>query len=539
MHSFKILIQTLIAVGFVAIPAMAHAEDDIMDLINDKPVAKSKSSGASNLDVSSPLRKLIGSTNAEQNIFFQFLEKNDFERALFQWKAAFAGTGFANTANGKALYSWLLFKNDMPMTAVETLFEISNPKEIHNELVQLWRQAAPDNHKVWSVAHLPKWNAGWTDIFGISTELKIKGREVYTVDSIEQLKNLIPRSLVGSKERAWLEWQLILAWTNKDTKKAATALAHLMQVENNPVSTDLMNMTAARLLFENGYLDAAVKYYDKVPKDSEYWFESQEEKAWSFLRKGEPQNAIATGKSLIAPEFAPIVGPEAYYQQSLAYLKVCDYPSVADILSDFKTAYKDRAQKLLALKAQPQTPEVNEILAKMETENVNLNKIESKGQGLPRYLTRDQIILTAVQLEAALDSDLKQAEALVQKSLVGSSADVGFQGFIQTLKNKISARKAAVHSTALDRIKVLAQDESNEIAQILQRLHIVEAELLQQVSMAQKLAMKGSKGERSLDGTTGSKATDTIRFPSETEKWFDEISNYKVSLKGGCEVIKR
>lgn len=539
MHSFKKLIQILIA-AFFFVPSFAHGEDDIMDLIEDKPVSKTgKSSGAAQLGVTSPLRGLVGSTNAEQNIFFQFLEKNDFERALFQWKAAFATTSFANTPNGAALYSWLLFKNKMSITAIENLFEINNPKEINTEVVQLWRQAVSDSHPVWDVVTLPNWNSGWTDIFGVSPELRVKGRQVYSFENLEQLKNIIPRSLVGSKERAWLEWQLILAWTQKDTKKAATALAHLMKLENNPVSPDLMNITAARLLFENGYFDAAIKYYDKVPKKSEYWFESQEEKAWSYLRKGEPQNAIATGKSLIEPIFAAVVGPEAYYQQALAYLKVCDYPSVADVLTTFKIAYKDRAQKLMALKSQPQSKEVTEILAQMQTTNVNLNEIETKGQGLPRYVTRDQIVLSAVRLEAALQADLLQAEALVQKSLIGSSSDVGFQGFLQKLKSKISARKSAVHSTALNRIKVLADDESQEIAQILQRLHIVEAELLQQVSMAQKLAMKGSKGERTLAGTTGSKAADSVRFPVESEKWFDEISNYKVSLKGGCEVIKR
>lgn len=517
-------------------------EEDILSLIeggksNDKKAAKT--SAAEALGVKSPLRKLVGSINAEQNIFFQFIEKNDYEKALFQWKEAFGSSSFANSNNGKALYAWLLFKNQVTVSAIETLFEVSNPREIHPELVQMWRQLVPETHAVWSVANLPKWNSGWTEIFGLGTELRLKGRQIYGTGSVDQLKELLPKSVVGTPERAWLEWQLILAWNTKDTKKAAAALAHLMKQENNPVSLDLMNMTAARMLYANGYLDAAINYYDKVPKASEYWFEAQEEKSWSYMRKGEPQNAMAVSKSLINPLFSSVVGPEAYYLYALAQLKVCNYPEVADVLVAYKNAYKDRAQNLLAIKTQPQIPEISELLNQMQTNNVSLKELGAKARSIPRYVTRDQIIQQNLMLEKALSADLQQAEQLVQKSLAGGSAEVGFQGFIQQFKNKIAARKSAARNTAYERIKLLAADEVEEITQVLQRLHIVEAELLQQVSMAQKLAMKGAKGERSLPGGTGATSKDAISFPASQEKWFDEMANYKISLKGGCEVIKR
>lgn len=524
-------------------PAVFAEDEDILSLIGEPKENSKKDSGtqtaAETLGVRSPLRKLVSSINAEQNIFFQFIEKNDYEKAFFQWKAAFSTTAFASSPNGRALYSWLLFKNNVTVSAIEILFEIQKPKEIDPELVQMWRMMVPDTHPVWGVAHLPKWNADWTGIFSLTTELRIKGRQIYGTESVDQLKELLPKSLAGTQERAWLEWQLILAWTTKDTKKAAQALAHLMKQENNPVSQDLMNMTAARMLYASGYLDAAINYYNKISKSSEYWFEAQEEKSWSYLRKGEPQNSMAVSQSLIDPLFSSVVGPETYYLHALSNLKVCNYPQVADTLSGYKLAYKDRIQNLLAIKTQPQIEEISQLLTRMQTQDVNLKDLGAKARSIPRYVTRDQIIRQNLMLESALSADLAQAEQLVQKSLAGSSSDVGFQGFIQELKNRISTRKLAARNAAYDRIKLLATDEVEEISQVLQRLHIVEAELLQQVSMAQKLAMKGDKGNRELMGATGSKSSDAIRFPASQEKWFDEMANYKISLKGGCEVIKR
>jgi hypothetical protein len=83
-------------------------------------------------------------------------------------------------------------------------------------------------------------------------------------------------------------------------------------------------------------------------------------------------------------------------------------------------------------------------------------------------------------------------------------------------------------------VKALAEEEVTEISGMLQKLHIVEAELLQQISISDRV-ISATQGRTSQKvGTTGSQARDKVWFPSENETWFDEYSNYKVDIKKGC-----
>ena len=119
-------------------------------------------------------------------------------------------------------------------------------------------------------------------------------RDVRGLEQPKRLERLLRKTEEGTYERAWLQWQLTLALIsqNKD-KKAAKLLKNLMKADNNPVGQDLMNMTVARILYQNGYLDEATNYYSKVPKSSEYWFEAQEESAWAF-RAAAPASQLCT-----------------------------------------------------------------------------------------------------------------------------------------------------------------------------------------------------------------------------------------------------
>jgi hypothetical protein len=79
-----------------------------------------------------------------------------------------------------------------------------------------------------------------------------------------------------------------------------------------------------------------------------------------------------------------------------------------------------------------------------------------------------------------------------------------------------------------------------ETKEILRKMHIVEAELIQQVSLAERVA-KQTKGLNIPEkrGSTGAKGTDVLKFKAENEIWFDEISNYKVDVKNGCHGRKK
>lgn len=493
------------------------------------------------------MRKLItkgvGNLSAEQNIFLSFLDAGEYEKALYQWPSAFEGTAFAKTQDGRALRALILFRNNLQVYGLESLLSIDQPAKISKPLLKAWNEAAPAAHPAWSFVNTDLWKAAWAPALGSDTEIRVRGRQTFTADQTPLVKDLIKRAPEGSRERAWLEWQLVLATalgsSAQDSANAAKMLAVLMKSPENPVSQDLMTLTAARMLYQNGFLDAAIKYYGNVSKASEDWFDAQEELGWAYIRKGEPQNTIAVTQTLAQPEFAAQVGPESIFLRSLGLLKVCDYPEVAKTLDLFRDRYKQRAKDLMSLATNADTPSVQAYIQKARESRASIADLKSDASKLPRFLTRDEIANQNVKTQNALEKETKLFAELYARSLTGGTAKVGFQAELEDLKKQVETRAQAARSATLNRVKALAEDEINEIAQILQKLHIVEAEVIQQVSLAGRVEDATSKSKVSdKKGTTGYQGPDRLRWPKEDETWFDELANYKVDLKKGCQAVK-
>jgi tetratricopeptide (TPR) repeat protein len=520
---------------------VARAASDGDELLSILGAGGGASATAPSQETTSALRKLLKTPTAEQNIFLTFFEKGEMEKSLYQWPAAFDGTEFAKSPSGKALNALVLYKNGIKVTGLESLLAIEKPEAIDSAVLTMWKEAAPDTDPTWSLVQVAKWNPAFTQAFGQAAEIRVRARQVYGSDEVAALTELIKKTQVDTKERAWLSWQLVLALsTGQDSGTAAKALAVLMKAPNNPVSQDLMTLTAARLLYQNGFLDAAQKYYEKVPKSSDHWFDAQEELGWTFIRKGEPQNTLAITKTLATPEFASQVGPEPLFLRSLAQLKVCDYPAVVQSLNFFRDRYKTRAKDLMAVSESADNKDVKAFIERSKKGQVTLAKIGASASKLPRYITRDEVLSQAVATEVALEKESKQAADLYARSLSGGTAQVGFQGRLEEFKKSVDMRTQSARSTTYNRVKALAQEEVNEIAQILQKLHIVEAELLQQISLANRVADASATQKASVKaGTTGSQAKDRLVFPAEQETWFDELANYKVDIKKGCQAAKR
>lgn len=510
----------------------AQAEDDLLNILdgkarNDAPTA-----------VVSPLRKLLGKTTAEQNIFFQYLEKGDYERALFQWAPAFENTSFARSENGRALRSYLLFQNGLVLTGLEDALAIEQTSKIQPFIVHLWRQAAPETHPAWGNLWIKKWNSGWTDIFGINAEIRVRSRQLDGFSNLPLVKELLSKSKPGTRERGLLQWQLILALVNEDTSKAAQALSHLMRQENNPIGEDLLTMTAARMLFQNGFMDAAIKYYEKVPKASDYWFEAQEEIGWAYLRKGQPQDTMAVTKTLNQPYFAAMTGPEATFLRSLAQLKVCDYTGVVQTLASFRSDFRDRTAKLVEISKDANTPAVRDLMAKRAKNQIHFAEMGPALKEIPRWAPRDLMLGSLINYEQGLAAEATKAGQLYAKSMSNGSDRVGFQGDMENLKNLTESRRKSAEVQAYKRVQDLASQEIKETQEILSKLHIVEAEMLQQGMMAERVAAAKAGGPTTILKGRAEVKKDQVQYPAEGEIWFDELSNYNVSLKGGCEANK-
>lgn len=467
----------------------------------------------------------------DQSHYIQLVEAGEWDKALLQYSVAFEGTPFQRSATGRAMFGLTHFKAGLPIVGLELLFQVENADKIHSEVARLWAEAAPISHYAWNQARI-KWSPKFAKIFPAELEARIASRDVASIKGLPALKALYAKLPAKSPEQAKVGWQIVIAESlDNNVDAAAKTLAAVMKVEPHPVSQDLLDLTAARMLFQRALYAAAIKYYEKVPRTSEYWTDAQEEMAWSYIRKGEPQNAMAISQSLVAPGMALLAGPESYFAHSLAQLKVCDYPAVMKSLGEFSKIFKERNKALTALAQNSEGAVVKKAIEVLKSGRADRAKLGGEGAGLPRLVSRDETLFQFAQAQKAFEAEAAAADLVYAKSLAFS----GLQGYFDKLRKDTMARAHNAGAAAHTRIRELAKRESGEIAEILRKLHIVEAEVITQVSVADRVIDKTRKPAKEVKGTTGSKAKETVQFPAdEKEVWFDEIGSYRVDVKKAC-----
>ncbi|MCB0363901.1 MAG: hypothetical protein H6624_09835 [Bdellovibrionaceae bacterium] len=514
----------------------AVSQDDLLNILEGGPVEDALFQERQELTVS--LRKELGKTTPEQNIFLSFMDQNQFEKALYQWWPAFEKKPFLKSATGQAVYAYLLFKNGLELNGLQALMMIKEPKKIHPDVVKLWRLLTPAGHEAWGLIDVA-WNDDWTAVFDVATEVQVRARQMYDPSNTDKVFELLRKTKLKTKERAWLEWQMALGLSLQgELAKAAKVLSHLMKDETGLISHDVQNITAARLLYQQGYLAPAIGYYQKINKKSEYWFTAQEEMAWSYIRKGEPQNTLAVTQTLMHKDFAPHVGPEVVFLRALASLKVCDYPAVVSSINSYRERFKERAKIMVSLSEAGQSEDVDKLLLALRKGRVKLLSLGSSAGRIPRYVSRDEVLLGQVQRQVKLETEAKTAGELYARSLTGGSDQVGFQARIEELRFDAESRLQAAKSAIYGRIKDLANEEVQEIHNILQKMHIVEAELIQQIAQAERVVRASTKEVTEKKGSTGSRDKYSLKFPFEGETWFDELANYRVDIKKGCQAMR-
>lgn len=531
----KNLFVTAVLLGTLSAPAFADDLESILDEGAAAREVKQRVAKGEQTPEDNPfalyMKKQFKKPTPDQSHFTQLFINGEWDKALLQFKPAFESTSFGRTPNGRAIFALTHFKAGMPVIGLEMLFQANDADKIDPVIRTLWSEAAPASNPAWDQARI-KWAPSFEKVFDPELEYRILARDVISIKSLPALEKIYAKLPATSAERAKVGWQIVIQHSlSNNVESAAKMLAEVMKANPQPVSQELMDLTAARMLFQRAMYAAAIKYYEKIPRTSDYWTDAQEEMAWSYIRKGEPQNAMAISKSLVAPGMALLAGPESYFAHSLAELKICDYPGVLTSLKEFSTIFKARNQALLETAKNSESPVVKKAIETLKTGRADRAKLGGEGAGLPRLVARDERLFGFAQAVKALEAEAAAADLVYARSLAFS----GLQGYFDKLRKDLSVRAHEAKSAAHTRVRELAKRESGEITEILRKLHIVEAEVITQVSVADRVIEKTRKPAKEIKGTTGSKAKETVSFPAEEkEVWFDEIGSYKVDVKKAC-----
>lgn len=253
----------------------------------------------------------------------------------------------------------------------------------------------------------------------------------------------------------------------------------------NPAEKKLMD--DARSAYQGEKLQQALELYEKIPQNSDYWVEALEERSWTHLRKNDTAKALSLITTLTSDLLAPQVGPEPYFLKTLIDYRLCNIKGIFEDFELFRKRYKLRNEEMNNLRDNRANMGTNKALEILKAKKEKLAELKaddfgSEMQYLPRFFYRDPTIIAAAQTE----SDKR----------------------------------------ILMRLSQLAEVESKEIDLILQKMHLLESQVVQQVFAYNKQMHEKSQAEFAAIDT---KNNLVFPYQNQNEIWLDEIDSFEAA----------
>lgn len=245
-------------------------------------------------------------------------------------------------------------------------------------------------------------------------------------------------------------------------------------------------MDSARALYGQGQIEESIEAYNKIPTQSDYWVEALEEKAWAYLRKGDNNKALSTVTAVTSELLAPQLGPEPYFLKALVDYRLCKIKGIFQDFELFKKRMKQRNDQLDLLQKNKNEKVLNKALSVMSKNKKSFDSLKAdhfgaEMIGLPHYFYRDPAM----------------------------------RGFIANSQTE----------GATKRLIELAKLDTEEIKEVLQKMHLLESQVVQQVYAYSKEMTSKHKAKFEK------KDKDSLIFamPDDEDPWLDEIDKMEAA----------
>ncbi|NJM09821.1 MAG: hypothetical protein HC883_02695 [Bdellovibrionaceae bacterium] len=250
--------------------------------------------------------------------------------------------------------------------------------------------------------------------------------------------------------------------------------------------------------------------------------------AWTHLRKDDFDKALGETVTLLSPAMAPLVGPESYYLANLLALKVCDYPRIFKNSDLFKTRHKERLAAMQELAKTGMNKNINALFERFDQKGVSIEAAGPLVEWVPRAAYRDQKFVRFMETRRQWLSEMKKAS-----DLIATGDALGTSESVQRIS--VDARMIAnrLKQLAFQRVRSLAASELKAYHQNLNKMHIIEGEVIHRLAVDDTL-----KGQRSKLAKVEDQG-EVLVFPyNSDEVWFDELDNYKARVKD-CPTLSK
>lgn len=278
-----------------------------------------------------------------------------------------------------------------------------------------------------------------------------------------------------------------------------------------------LNMGRAYYAAEN--YPRAIEYFARVERGSEFWVESQFERAWAHFRLDDMNGTLGLLESLHTPFLDDWFYPEGDLLRVYSFFLLCKFPTAGQEIDAFAAKYK------------PVRQELDKTLSTMTPRDAWADGralLEGHATKLPTSLIRTY--KWEDRLEGAVQSVQKAEEELGR--LRGSAANPFTERAIQMLQ----ARRDGIADAEGARILGTAIRKRDELAEMLSNVEITKLDIMQYETRLLEAAAAGKppKPPSNRDLRKAKRAKNTVTWPVEGEYWADEVGYYRYEAKPDC-----
>jgi tetratricopeptide (TPR) repeat protein len=287
---------------------------------------------------------------------------------------------------------------------------------------------------------------------------------------------------------------------------------------------DSLQLNVGRTWYGAGNFPKAIEAYAQVSRQSEFWPQSQFERAWAHFRLDDVNGALGLLFSLDTAFFAKWYFPEADLLRIYSMFLVCKFPEASGAIDAFRDRYKPVHQTLA------------DWGRKSEQENwdaaIAYRRDGSTG-ALPAMILRPWAVedrfSASASAVASADDELKRLK------------NAAANPFTQRAREWLQARRDAIVAAEGARIQDRVEAQEVELGEMLGSAEIFTLDILRmKEQFYQQAAAKGKlpdvadtvqRKERLRKGY--------VEWPFEGEIWADELGYYKVSVVPQCPASMR
>lgn len=286
--------------------------------------------------------------------------------------------------------------------------------------------------------------------------------------------------------------------------------------------TNVPNVNASKL-------SAAVKYWDKVEPQSEYWLDALFEESWAYFMAGQYPRALGNIHTLQAPYFPNSFYPEADVLKAVIYFSNCNYDAATIVVARFNQRFspvKDELLKILGrFKGENQEEPFFKFLLTVREGNAN---VPENVKGIVEAALSDRQLLRNIDYVKVLDEEVNRFKAS-PASFRSSSLGVQIQDMLR-IARQLAVRHAG--EIALQRYK-RSVDEIDEHLRNGEKI-LIDITAAQRNLLDEKI--KGgqvSKAEAKIFGVVKPDEEHFI-WPFDGEYWRDELGFYRQVVESAC-----